>query len=39
MGLALISGVERRRLWSAADKLRIAGEAGLIAGRRARPHR
>ena len=27
MGLEIISGVERRRCWSAADKLRIVGEA------------
>jgi hypothetical protein len=25
MGLEIISGVERRRCWSAADKLRIVG--------------
>ena len=27
MGLEMISGVERRRCWSAADKLRIVAEA------------
>ena len=27
MGLEIISGVERRRRWSVADKLRILGEA------------
>jgi transposase len=27
MGLEIISGVERRRRWSAADKLRIVAEA------------
>ena len=27
MGLEIISGVERRRCWSAADKLRIVAEA------------
>jgi transposase len=27
MGLEIISGVERRRRWSVADKLRIVGEA------------
>jgi len=27
MGLEIISGVERRRRWSVADKLRILAEA------------
>jgi len=27
MGLEIISGVERRRRWSVADKLRIVAEA------------
>lgn len=27
MGLEIISGVERRRRWSVADKLRIVSEA------------
>ena len=27
MGLEIISGVERRRRWSAADKLRIVADA------------
>ena len=27
MGLAIISGVERRRRWSVPDKLRIVAEA------------
>ena len=41
MGLEIISGVERRRRWSVADKLRIvaeADEAGAKVAKVARRH-